>query len=110
MAKAQLSERTADCAGRLAELERERARASEVVPARERRIFDKVASDCEGEVMAEIEEVDRRHREYACSSCRMEIPFASVATLMSNPNMLVQCTACTRILFLAETTKEVLRK
>jgi predicted nucleic acid-binding Zn-ribbon protein len=108
--KAQLEERKHECADRLAELERERAVASGRVPERERKIFDKVADDCEGEVMAEIEEIDRRHKEYACSSCRMEIPFASVATLMSNVNILVQCTACTRILYLAEQTKEVLRK
>lgn len=108
--KAQLAERKAECADRLAELEREREIAGKAVPARERKIFDKVGDDRDGEVMAEVEEIDRRHKEYACSSCRIEIPFASVATLMSNPNVLVQCTACTRILYLAEQTKEVLRK
>lgn len=107
---AQLADRKAECKDRLDELERERERASGQVPPRERKIFEKVASDCEGEVMAEIEEIDRRHKEYACGACRIEIPFASVATLMSNHNALVQCTACTRILYLADATKEVLRK
>ncbi|MBL9119880.1 MAG: hypothetical protein JNL80_08200 [Phycisphaerae bacterium] len=107
---AQLGERKHECKDRLDELERERESAGKRVPDRERKIFNKVADDCDGEVMAEIEEIDRRHKEYACSSCRMEIPFASVATLMSNANILVQCTACTRILYLAEQTKEVLRK
>lgn len=108
--KTQLDERKAECRDRLAELEREREIAGKRVPDRERKIFNKVASDCDGEVMAEIEEIDRRHKEFACSSCRMEIPYASVATLMSDSNILVQCTACTRILYLAEQTKEVLRK
>lgn len=108
--KSQLVDRTSECSTRLAELERERDIAGKNVPARERKIFDKVGDDCDGEVMAEVEEIDRRHKEYACSSCRIEIPFASVATLMSNPNVMVQCTACTRILYLAEQTKEVLRK
>lgn len=108
--KGQLDERKTECADRLAELEREREVAGKRVPERERKVFNKVADDCEGEVMAEVEEIDRRHKEFACSSCRMEIPYASVATLMSNANALVQCTACTRILYLAEQTKEVLRK
>ena len=108
--RSQLEERKNDCSSRLAELEREREIAGRNVPARERKIFDKIGDDCDGEIMAEVEEIDRRHKEYACSSCRIEIPFASVATLMSNPNALVQCTACTRILYLAEQTKEVLRK
>ncbi|MDZ4753422.1 MAG: hypothetical protein SGJ11_02870 [Phycisphaerae bacterium] len=106
----QLQERKSECQARLDELEREREKAGSAVPARERKIFEKVANDCDGEVMAEIEEIDRRHKEYACGTCRIEIPFASVAMLMSNPNVLVQCTACTRILYLADATKEVLRK
>ena len=108
--RGEFEQRKNDCASRLAELERERSSAEAAVPERERRVFHRVADVTEGEAMAEVEEIDRRHREYACSSCRMEIPFAHVATLMSNANALVQCTACTRILFLAEATKEVLRK
>lgn len=107
---AQLVERKSECKTRLDELERERTKAGAALPARELKIFEKVASDCDGEVMAEVEEIDRRHKEYACGSCRIEIPFAHVATLMSNGNTLVQCTACTRILYLADATKEVLRK
>ncbi|MFO0829930.1 MAG: hypothetical protein U0572_17445 [Phycisphaerales bacterium] len=106
----QLKERTADCAGRLSELEKERVRADEAVPPRERAIFRRVADLTDGEAMSEVEEIDRRHKEYACGTCRIEIPYAHVATLMSNPNALVQCTACARILYLADATKEVLRK
>ncbi|MBL9149510.1 MAG: hypothetical protein JNM94_12545 [Phycisphaerae bacterium] len=108
--KAQADERRAECSGRLSELERERDIATKAVPEKERAIFKRVAEVTEGEAMAEIDEIDRRHKEYACGECRIEIPYASVATLMSNPNALVQCTSCSRILYLAEATKEVLRK
>ena len=108
--KSQLQERRSDSSGRLAELERERVIADQAVPPRERAIFKRCAETTEGEAMAEVAEIDRRHKEYACGSCRIEIPFAHVAMLMSNANALVQCTSCTRILYLADATKEVLRK
>jgi predicted nucleic acid-binding Zn-ribbon protein len=108
--KAQFDERTAECSARLAELEAERKKAAAAVPERERTLFDRAADVTEGEPMAEVDEIDRRHREYVCGACRIEIPYAHVTTLMSNPNAVVQCTACTRILYLAEATKEVLRK
>ncbi|MDZ4829566.1 MAG: hypothetical protein SGJ09_05125 [Phycisphaerae bacterium] len=108
--KGQLEERRAESSGRLAELERERVIADQAVPLRERAIFRRCAETTEGEAMSEVAEIDRRHKEYACGACRIEIPFAHVAMLMSNANALVQCTSCTRILYLADATKEVLRK
>lgn len=106
----QFEERKAECANRLAELEKERGAASAAVPERERRLFERAADVTDGEPMAEVDEIDRRHREYVCGACRIEIPYAHVTMLMSNANAVVQCTACTRILYLAEATKEVLRK
>lgn len=108
--KGQLDERKRECDARLSELEKERQAADEAVPAKERAVFKRVADLTEGEAMAEVEEIDRRHKEYVCGECRIEIPYAHVATLMSNANALVQCTSCSRILFLAEATRDVLRK
>lgn len=108
--KTQFEERSSECAARLAELEGERKKAAAAVPERERKLFDRAADVTEGEPMVEVDEIDRRHREYVCGACRIEIPYAHVTMLMSNANAVVQCTACTRILYLAEATKEVLRK
>lgn len=108
--KAQLDERKADCAGRLAELEAERAQAARGIPEKELKVFERVLDTCEGEAMSEVEEISRRHREYACGTCRMELPFGSVSMLASDSNAMVQCKTCGRILFLNEETRELLVK
>lgn len=108
--KTQLDERKADCAGRLAELQAERAQAARGIPEKELKVFERVLDTCEGEAMAEVEEISRRHREYACGTCRMELPFGSVSMLASDANAMVQCKTCGRILFLNEETRELLVK
>jgi predicted nucleic acid-binding Zn-ribbon protein len=108
--KAQLDERKAECGGRLAELEAERNQAARGIPDKERKVFERVLDTCEGEAMSEVEEISRRHREYACGACRMELPFGSVSMLASDSNAMVQCKTCGRILFLTEETREVLVK
>lgn len=108
--RTQLDERKADCAGRLAELEAERAQAARGIPDKERKVFERVLDTCEGEAMSEVEEISRRHREYACGACRMELPFGSVSMLASDTNAMVQCKTCGRILFLNDETRELLVK
>lgn len=108
--KSQLDERKADCGGRLSELEAERAQAARGIPDKERKVFERVLDTCEGEAMSEVEEISRRHREYACGTCRMELPFGSVSMLASDTNAMVQCKSCGRILFLNEETRELLVK
>jgi predicted nucleic acid-binding Zn-ribbon protein len=105
LAKAKLDECMKDVGERLAELEAERARAADLVPDRERKVFDKVAEETEGEAMAEVTIVDLRHREFACGACNIEVPFETYAKLSSASNTLIQCKACTRILFLQESSK-----
>ncbi len=107
VAKNQLDECMKDVGERLSELEAERARAADLVPDRERKLFDKVADETEGESMAEITVVSMRHREYACGACNIEVPFETYARLASNSNEAVQCRACTRILFLSDANRPV---
>jgi predicted nucleic acid-binding Zn-ribbon protein len=105
VAKNQLDECLKDVGERVAELEAERARAADLVPDRERKLFNKVADETEGEAMAEITVLSMRHREFACGACNIEVPFETYARLASNSNEAVQCRACTRILFLADANR-----
>jgi len=105
VAKGQYDECMKDVGERLAELEAERGRAADLVPERERKLFDRVADETEGESMAEVTVVSMRHREFACGACNIEVPFETYARLSSNSNEAIQCKACTRILFLADANR-----
>jgi len=108
VASAQLQERQADVGERLAELEQERAEAAEHIPPREMQTFDSLADMYEGEAMAPVEEISRRNREYSCGVCNMQIPFEQVSALMNNPDTVVCCVSCHRILYMADETKGAL--
>jgi len=102
-AKVELDQRRADSAERLGELDRERAAAAAGVPAETMGVFDEVADLHEGEAMSEVEVIDARHREYACSACNTEIPLAIYARLAGDTGKVVQCVSCKRILHMAAT-------
>ena len=110
VAEDQLRQRHDEIGERLAELEGERNVAAECIPGGELKVFNELAEAYDGEVMAQIEEVDRRRREYACGSCNIHLPFEAIASLLCNLDTLVRCTACDRILYLAEETRGALAK
>jgi len=110
LAQAQFEERSDEIGERLAELERDRITAAANIPERERAMFDKLADDYEGEAMAVVEEVSRRHREYACGACSLQIPFERVATLTSSDETLVSCASCHRILYIEDETRAALTR
>lgn len=109
-ASSELEQRRVDVGDRLNELEGERESAASALPGSALAVFDKVAEDTEGETLSEVREVNRRHREYACGACSMELPFGSVVRLTNNNEELVQCDGCHRILHLAENLKLALAK
>ncbi|MDY7110421.1 MAG: C4-type zinc ribbon domain-containing protein [Planctomycetota bacterium] len=102
VAEAQVKERETEIGSRLSELEAERKEAASAVPGPARAIFDEMAEAHEGEAMATVEEIDRRHREYACGACNMHLPFEQVVNLTSPISELVRCPACGRILYMQE--------
>ena len=110
MAKAQLEERRNDVGHRLQELETERQTAAAVIPVDMLAVFDDLADSYEGQAMAPIEEVDRRHREYACGECNMHLPFEQISQLTSRGDVLVRCPSCTRILYMQEEMRGSLAK
>jgi len=110
LAQGQLEERRNDVGQRLAELETERHQAAAVVPAQALGVFEELADQHEGEAMSPLEEVDRRHREYACGACNMHVPFEQVSLLTSRGDELVRCPSCARILYMQEEMRGSLAK
>lgn len=110
LAQTQLKEREAEIGQRLSELEAERELAASEVPTKALDIFDAVGDIYDGEAMATIEEVSRRHREYACGACNIQLPYETVSVLMGGITDVVRCTACTRILYLQEEVRDILVK
>ena len=109
-AKDDLDQRTHDVGDRLEELEREREVAASMLPDNALEVFNYTANMNDGETMSEVLEVNRRHREYVCGECNMELPFNTVVLLTNNTDHLVQCVGCQRILFIAEELKSALAK
>ena len=110
VARDQLEERQVEIGERLAELETERSQAAAGVPGQHLAVFEELAANYEGEAMAPVDEIDRRHRDYACGACHMTVPFEHIAVLASAAESLVRCTACGRIIFLQEEIRGALAK
>lgn len=109
-AEQECEQRRQDVGDRLTELERERDLAASQLPDRTLILFDRVADLTEGETLAEIREVNRKHREYVCNECSRELPFDAVVRLTNSEDDVVQCTGCQRILHLDPSLRGALSK
>jgi predicted nucleic acid-binding Zn-ribbon protein len=108
VAAGRLRQREDDVGQRVAELEVEREAAARGIPGMQLAVFNAMAEAHDGEAMANIEEINRRHREYACGACNMQLPFEQVSALMTPQSDLVRCPACGRILYLQEDVRGAL--
>ena len=91
---------------RLGELETERGVAAEKIPEKILKLFDEVADQHEGETLAEVIEVSKRHREYSCGACHVQMPYYLVVNLHANDGGVQQCPNCNRILYLQTSEAE----
>lgn len=82
-----------------------RDEAADQIPADVLSQFERLADHYEGETLGEIEEQDRKRREYTCSGCYMELPIERVNALMTRPDELVTCPSCNRFLFIKQELK-----
>jgi predicted nucleic acid-binding Zn-ribbon protein len=98
----------AEIGERLAELTAERDEAARQVPADSLAIFEKAANVYDGEALAKIVEQSRRHMEYTCGGCFLQIPVERVSALMGNADEVVECPGCNRILYMESELKESL--
>ena len=110
VAKHELDERQAEVGQRLAELETERATAAAHIPPKELELFDSLCDAYDGEAMAAVEEISKKHREYACAACNMNQPFENVSVLLRGADRLVRCAACGRILYMQDAVRGSLAK
>jgi predicted nucleic acid-binding Zn-ribbon protein len=97
-----------EIAEQLSELQKERNAAASVIPDDILSDFDDIADDYEGESMAAIEIIDKKRREYSCTSCSLHLPLETITTLMGNKDSIVKCGSCDRILYLEEASREAL--
>ena len=109
-AEAELAERKDEIKDSLAELDTERAAKVAIIPSDTQRLWDELAEDFEGEVMASIQLIDKRRREYACDTCNVHLPFDVVNKVTGRPDEFVQCQGCLRILYASEDAREALVK
>jgi uncharacterized protein len=110
VAQQQLDERRADVGQRLAELEAERSAAAASIPPQDLQIFEHLGEVYEGEAMAQVEEINRRRREYACGACNLHLPFEKVSALITSGAEIVRCPACGRILSMQDEMRGSLAK
>lgn len=99
VAQQEVDARQLEVGQQLDEATRERDEAHAKVPADARAVFQKQASIHDGEAMAAVVEEDRRHLEYSCEGCYMGLPIERVNTVISQPDAIVTCPSCGRILY-----------
>ena len=105
VAETERDQRLAEIKDRLEELRRERAAAASDVPERALKVFEARVSEGYDDIMAPLEEHDRRNREYACGSCQVLLPLEKLNGLLGRGEV-TQCSSCGALLYLEETVRE----
>ncbi len=94
-------EKAAEIKDRLAELETERETVVKDVPASALGIYNERLERGVEEVMAAIEEQDRRNMEYICSACYTHVPVELLNRLLNRVGI-VTCPSCRTILYVEQ--------
>ncbi|MBK7404056.1 MAG: hypothetical protein IPJ41_05355 [Phycisphaerales bacterium] len=106
VADADCKARKAEISTRLAELQSERAKAVEEVPADVLAQYERLYELREEDAMAPVEISDRKRHEYNCGACMMSLPMEVSISLLGGK--LTMCSNCQCILFLPAEAAEAL--
>lgn len=98
------NERAAEIKDRVAELEKEREIAKQDVPPSALSVYEARMKMGHEDVMAPVEEQDRRNLDYTCGSCYTHLPIEQVSILLKRGDV-TKCTTCQAILYIAQELK-----
>lgn len=104
-ANSELAASDAEVRERLDAVTAEHVEACGLIPAELLKTFRRLAEAYDGEVMASVEEVNRRRREYNCGGCFMQIPLERVNVLLSGSEQIATCPSCGRLLYVGDALK-----
>ncbi|MBL0922273.1 MAG: hypothetical protein IBJ10_09120 [Phycisphaerales bacterium] len=98
-------QRKAEIKERLDELTAQRKSATADIPDRALEKFEERARLGDEDIMAPLEEHDRRNREYVCGSCQVVVPMEKLNGLMGRGE-LTTCSNCGVILYIEAATRD----
>lgn len=106
VAQADRDQRESEIRDRLHELRQERERVAAEVPPDALKHFEHRAKlHPEDDLMAPLEEYDRRNMEYACGACQVLLPIEKLNGLLGR-GLLTTCSNCGVILYLEDALRE----
>ena len=105
LASAERDEKAAAIQDRLAELECERAEAAGVVPPDTLSLYESETEFRQDDVMAPIQEMNRRRMEYCCGACQVLLPMEFVSSAI-NGGSIIRCSSCGAFLYIEAETRE----
>lgn len=105
VAKADRDKQEAEIKGRVEELEGQRAEAAKDVPASALDLYQNALDRGFDDIMAPVEEHDRRSMDYTCGSCYTHLPIEKVNVLL-NRGDITTCPACDTILYISTDLRE----
>lgn len=100
--------RSAEIRDRLAELEAERIRAVADVPSAAMASYNDLNDLGIEDIMAPVEEIDRKRMEYNCGSCYTLLPAEHVNIVLRRVDY-TQCPNCKAILYMADEMREAIQ-
>jgi len=105
-----VKEREAEIAERVSELQSERNEAAADIQQEVLDLYNTLCEQHDGVATAHVEIESFRHKEFSCSACSMQIPFAIVSKLYAGLGQVQQCTNCPCIMLLGEDVRNELDK
>ncbi|RMH28911.1 MAG: hypothetical protein D6693_02915 [Planctomycetota bacterium] len=105
LARAERDARMAEIQERLTELEAERAVAAEDLPPDVLAEYESEVEFRDEDVMASIQEMDRKRLEYCCGACQVLLPVDVVSSAI-NGGSINRCPSCRAFLYIEQATRD----